>query len=91
MSREEKFNCDCGCGSYTLKSWDSGWFELSQFGDPSDTSEPKLKHRLHFKNLECQLRWATRASKIIPELQKAARNVSPRGSFSSDKLPGVYI
>ena len=86
--------CDCGCGAIATGIEEyAGWLTLSQIRLVDKNSlQPKIQGEgVHFRAIECLLKWAVEAGKEIPKLQEAASKISPRGVFTSKKLRGICV
>ena len=94
MSRTVVLECDCKCGASATDDEQRYWFKLSQdlpILARGEGDDPKLTRKLHFKSLECLKGWAEKACEVLPGLQASAQSLYPRGSFSSDKVEGLYV
>ena len=91
MSKSTTLICDCGCRKKANQHDHQGWLTLSQIPQTNKSADPKLERELHFSSFECLDKWSHLAVTIIPELQSAAKGLSPRGDFSNDSVPGLYV
>jgi hypothetical protein len=90
MSRLVKIVCDCGCGASITSLNHCGWFVLGQH-QSSRGDGAKLMDDLEFSSLGCLKRWVEKASAALPELQKAAAELNPRGIIHDENVPGLCV
>src|SRR3989344_9137105 len=88
LSKTIRITCDCGCGSSSDS--EAGWFVIAQPLRIQNGDEAKLERELHFIALCCLKQWAEAAEKAFPELQTAARGLSPRGRMIDKMEVGLY-
>ena len=87
MSVVKQYSCD-NPECINKSTNEHGWLVLHQQGVP-DIMAPKLVTDLYFCSLECH--WLSLAVEIFPGLAKTAASVTPRGMFTSKKVPGLYV
>ena len=89
----ERLDCDCGCGISAVHDSDkTGWIFVYQPSKDDDSFYPKLERDFHFRSISCLANWSQKAHLISGSLSKSARNgPKPRGTYSDDNLPGVYV
>lgn len=84
--------CDCGCRKRADAYETDRWLTLTQQPERMRTSEPKLREKeLHFASIRCLHKWASGALKVIPEMEKSADALWPRGEFYTDEFPTLWF
>ena len=93
MSKSVELTCDCGCGETVGDPNECGWFVLSQLprNENGGGDWPKLDGELHFMSIDCLKTWTAKAASALPQLQRSAARISPRGAFHESTVPGLYV